>query len=427
MVFGIVFITLILAVFTYGFYKIASRAWEDGKPLDYKKDVKLTGKIVLITGANCGLGKATALDLAARGARVILACRNKEKAEIAAEEIKSATGNQDVSIVILDLSDLDSVKAAAENVIKTYDRLDVLINNAGIGLNDQETTKQGFDMIFGTNYLGHFLFTQILLDLLKKSTPSRIINVSSTVLYVVWKKLNYDPSSENKKVKYPNLQGYPISKLANYFHVRSLADELKGTGVTANAVHPGCVQTEIAKRNIENKTKAFLNKIFLWIFKLIGRSERDGSQTIVHVAVDPDLEEVTGEFFMNLTLGTDQLAALAKDWEEAKKLSKFSYDVCQNYLPIKPLVAQDTANEKTNDDQKEDEQEEKTESLLKPVVDALTPEAEDISIINKSACVESFSAILDDKISESSPVNDDITVNPSTTVPEETSTANVDE
>lgn len=122
MVFGTVFITLILAVFTYGFYKIAKRAWEDGKPLDYKKDIKLTGKIVLITGANCGLGKATALDLAARGARVILACRNKEKAEIAAEEIKSATGNQDVSIVILDLSDLDSVKAAAENVIKTYDR-----------------------------------------------------------------------------------------------------------------------------------------------------------------------------------------------------------------------------------------------------------------------------------------------------------------
>jgi len=245
-------------------------------------------------------------------------------------------------------------------------------------------------MIFGTNYLGHFLFTQLLLDLLKKSAPSRIINVSSNALYAVWKKLNYDPTSEKSEVKYSHLHGYPISKLANYYHVKTLANELKGTGVTANAVHPGYVQTEIMKRDVEDRRKAFLNKIFLFFSKIIARTGKDGCQTIVYVAVDPDLGEVTGEYFANLTQSTDQLPALAKDGEEAEKLSKFGHDMCQDYLSIKPLAAQDMTNEKTND-KKEDEQEEKEQILLQPTKAAfVTYGVEELATIDESTCAENL-------------------------------------
>ena len=321
-------------------------------------------------------------------------------------------------------------------------RLDVLINNAAVGLTDPIPTKQGFEMTFGTNHLGPFLFTHHLIDLLKKAAPSRIINVSSKALFAVWGKLNYDPGSENEGVRYPNLKGYPISKLANFYHVRVLADSLRKAGITANAVHPGCVQTEIMKRNLKGKTKTFLNKLFLLISKVAGRSVKDGCQTIVHAAADPGLEEVTGEFFMNMIPSVDQLPELAKDYEEAQKLARFSCEVCKvKYLSPEDLViTKDTINFKTDDNKKEDdnrledEQEQKeAENQLKSVPAVFAANLiQEMTEISESASAEkledtNITATLSNKSREISPVKEDVTTSPTTTEAEDISTSIVDD
>lgn len=299
-------------------------------------------------------------------------------------------------------------------------------------------------------------------------------------MYAVRNKLNYDPARANRKVKYPNLQGYPISKLANYYHAKTLSDELKGTGVTANAVHPGFVRTEFMTRNVEDKVKAFLNKILSWV-AVLARTEKDGSHTIVHAAVDPELDEVTGEFFRNMTQTTDQLTKIAKIGEEAEKLSKFSYDQCQDYLSKRPLTAQDTTNKKINDidddekeagqaeekeeillqsteaafvtnavedvalmslststdnlhDKKKDEQEEmKEEILLQPTKVAFVPnDVEEIATIGESTNAEylrneSLSASLNDRSRDTSPMKTDFSASPLITAVEDISTSITDD
>lgn len=150
----------------------------------YKSNKKLDGKVAIVTGSDSGIGFETALDLAKRGARVILACRNSLKAEKAVQKIIKKSGNQQVDYQLIDLSDLDSVKDFAKNIHSKIDKLDILINNAGVmGCPDSWKTKQGFDMQFGVNYLGHFLLTHLLLDLIKKTPNSRVVNVSSCVHY----------------------------------------------------------------------------------------------------------------------------------------------------------------------------------------------------------------------------------------------------
>ena len=139
----------------------------------------LKGKTVVITGANTGIGKETAVDLAKRGARIIIGCRNMEKGKEALKEIQERSGSTDVFLEKLDLASLDSVRKFADNILKNERRLDILINNAGVAGCPHQKTEDGFEMQFGTNHLGHFLLTMLLLDRLERSAPSRIINVSS--------------------------------------------------------------------------------------------------------------------------------------------------------------------------------------------------------------------------------------------------------
>src|SRR5262249_55517627 len=137
------------------------------------------GKVVVVTGANTGIGKETAVGLAQMGATLVLACRNRAKATAAAHDVRTRTGNDDVHLVDLDLADLDSVKACAQGMLDTYDRLDVLINNAGLQIGKRTTTKQGFETTFGVNHLGPFLLTNLLLDRIRASAPARIVNLAS--------------------------------------------------------------------------------------------------------------------------------------------------------------------------------------------------------------------------------------------------------
>lgn len=220
-------------------YVKASAGWCDS-------DADMSGKTVLITGANVGIGKETAKELAKRNARVVMACRSLERGLEAAKEIKSLTENQNVIVKMCDLSSLASIRRFAEDFILTESRLDVLICNAGfVAPPGRYLTEDFLEVQFCTNHLGHFLLTNLLVDLLKKSSPSRIVVVSS-VLHnfgrIHFDNINYEKYTPDPFFTYCN------SKLANILFVKELARRLNGTSVTVNALHPGLVKTEINRR-----------------------------------------------------------------------------------------------------------------------------------------------------------------------------------
>ena len=206
---------------------------------------RLDGKTVVITGGNTGIGKETAVDLAKRGARVIIGCRNLEKGKEALKEIQERSGSKDVFLEKIDLASLDSVRKFADSVLISESRLDILINNAGVMACDYQKTEDGFEMQFGTNHLGHFLLTMLLLDLIKKSAPSRIVNVSSTAHTLGSGKIHFDDINFEKD--YSPYEAYFHSKLANVLFTRELSKRLEGSHVTVNSLHPGAVKTDLER------------------------------------------------------------------------------------------------------------------------------------------------------------------------------------
>lgn len=204
--------------------------------------VTLVGKTVIITGANAGIGKETATDLARRGARVILACRNTEKGEEATLAVREKSGNDNVVFRLLDLASFESIRQFASKILEDEPRIDILINNSGVMGCPYTKTKDGFEMQFGVNHLGHFLLTHLLLDRLKEAPTARIINVSS-VAHSFVNGIIFDDLDSKKS--YTVHSAYFRSKLANILFTRSLAKRLTGTSVTANSLHPGSVRTEL--------------------------------------------------------------------------------------------------------------------------------------------------------------------------------------
>lgn len=247
----------------------------------------MTGKTVIITGANSGIGKETAEELCRRNARVILACRNVDKARQAAAEITEATGVHPV-VMQLDLCSLKSVRHFAQQVNEREERLDVLINNAGLLPPPERTeTEDGFEMTFQANHLGHFLLTSLLLELLKKSAPSRIINVGSVAH---WFGMFEVDNIGFKRYKQNHI--YSNTKLYNMLFTVELARRLAGTGVTANCCHPGFVKSHLADR-----TGDFHARLVDFLVQSFGKSVEDGAQTSLHLAVADEVEGVSGKFF----------------------------------------------------------------------------------------------------------------------------------
>lgn len=247
----------------------------------------MDGKVVVITGANAGIGKATALDLAKRGAKVFLACRSLEKGEAARQEIIQVTKNSQIYCRHLDLGSLDSIRVFVREFLAEESRLDVLINNAG-WTGPRCLTVDGFESQIGVNHMGHFLLTNLLLDTLKASVPSRIITLTS-VAHRVGKINKLDLNSDKS---YHSFLAYAQSKLANILFTRELSKQLAGTGVTANSVNPGPVHTSITK-NINIFIRLFWVPISWAFFK----TPEKGAQTSIRLAVDPNLERVTGKYF----------------------------------------------------------------------------------------------------------------------------------
>jgi NAD(P)-dependent dehydrogenase (short-subunit alcohol dehydrogenase family) len=243
-------------------------------------------KTIIVTGANTGIGKATAMGCAAKGCHVIMACRNRTKGENARREIAGKTGNKTIDLLILDLSSPQSIKECAKKILHTYPRIDVLINNAGVSIQKPKKAigwghliegqySDGIEWTFAVNHLGPFLFTHLLLDCLKKSSPSRIITVASSVA----SQGRLDLEDLNMESKWDGFKAYANSKLCNIYFTYELAYLLEGTGVTANCLGPGLVNSDFF-RNYKK-----LPFIFRIIKKLIGKTPEQGARTSIYLAL----------------------------------------------------------------------------------------------------------------------------------------------
>ena len=279
----------------------------------------MSGKICLVTGANSGIGKATALGLAKLDATVVTVSRDKDKGEAALLEIRTLSGNKNVDSIVADLSSQDSVRELAHDFQARYKRLHVLVNNAGVFLPKRVQTVDGLEATFATNHLGHFLLTNLLLDVMKASAPSRIINLTSTAHYGV--EMNFDDLQGEKK--YSGYRAYSQSKLANVLFTYQLARLLTGTGVTANCLHPGVVRTGFGKDQFG------LMSILVKIGSPFMMSPEKAARAAVYLATSAELEGVSGKHFSKgkLEKSSDEsydAASAERLWNVSSELTKLS-------------------------------------------------------------------------------------------------------
>jgi NAD(P)-dependent dehydrogenase (short-subunit alcohol dehydrogenase family) len=254
-------------------------------------DMGMTGKTCLVTGANSGIGKETALGLARMGAHVVLVCRNQQKGEQAMADIRrGARRSPELDLLIADMSSFGSVRALAAQVLQRYERLDVLINNAGAAVTSRTLSADGIEMTVAGNYLGAALLTFLLLDRLKSSAPSRIVNVSSEA----HRSARLDMSDlQFQTRKYSPIGAYGQSKLLMNAFTFELARRLEGSEVTANCLHPGVVAT-----NIWPADAPMIFKVLIALARPFMLNEKRGAEVSLYVATAPEVEEMSGQYFV---------------------------------------------------------------------------------------------------------------------------------
>ncbi|KAG7304301.1 hypothetical protein JYU34_011241 [Plutella xylostella] len=299
---------------------------------------KLIGKTALITGCNTGIGKETVLDFYKRGARVIMACRSMEKAEEAKSNIVDACKDLpdvgELVLVKLDLTSLKSVRQCAQHIVDSEPQINILVNNAGIMMCPKGETEDGFEIQFGTNHLAHFLFTLLLLPKIIKSTPARIVTVSSkahTRYGINFDDLNY------KKRRYNAAEAYSQSKLANVLFSRELAKKLKEhniEGVNTYSLHPGVIKTELG-RHLNDTLFPGARPIIGFVLSPFMKNPELGAQTTIYCSVDEKCAEETGLYYSDCAVTTPARSALKDD--DAKKLWDISAELVGlgDYNPFK--------------------------------------------------------------------------------------------
>jgi NAD(P)-dependent dehydrogenase (short-subunit alcohol dehydrogenase family) len=280
----------------------------------------MKGETVVITGGNTGIGKETAVGLAEMGTTVVLACRNRAKATAAAHEVRTRSGNDDVHLVDLDLADLDSVARCAKEILDGYERVDVLINNAGLELGKRTTTKQGFETTFGVNHLGHFRLTNLLLERICASAPARIVNLSSVGHNFARGGMSWD-DLQRDVTRYTAHGAYCESKLANILFTRELARRLPPDEVTVNACHPGAVRSEFASSDDMGKAYGMFMKVG-GVFLI---SAKSGARTSIYLASSPEVEGKTGGYYVRRKLHPG--SKHSRDEESARRLWKVSEEL----------------------------------------------------------------------------------------------------
>ena len=276
----------------------------------------MQGKICLVTGATSGIGKATALGLAQRGATIVMVGRDREKGEAVQREIKTKSGNEAVDLLLADLSSQESVRQLAENFLQRYTQLHVLINNAGMTSLRRRETVDGLERTFAVNQLAPFLLTNVLLDVIKASAPSRIINVSSDAHEAGH--INMDDLQSAKKY----MRAYGQSKLALVLFTYELARRMQGTGVTATCLHPGFVATNFGQNGTGPIGRSVMN-----VISRFGMSPEEGAKTSIFLATSPQVKGVTGKYFVKSI--PKRSAPITYDvtlqrqlWEECARLVK---------------------------------------------------------------------------------------------------------
>ncbi len=281
----------------------------------------MTGSTVVITGGNSGIGKETAVALARAGATVVITARDAAKARAAVADIRSRSGNDAVDEVVFDLGDLASVESGANELLERCNRIDVLVNNAGLVLTDRQETKDNLEATFAINHLGPFRLTQLLMDRIVASSPARIVTVSSTAHRSARNGMNFDDLQSI--AHYSGMQAYGQSKLANILFTTELARRLAGTGVTANALHPGTVATGYGRDGDTRGVLAF----GLVIIKPFILSPEKGARTSVYLASSPEVSTVTGGYFVKCKQRRPSKAA--QDTAAARRLWDVSEELVQ--------------------------------------------------------------------------------------------------
>ena len=242
----------------------------------------MNGKVCIITGANGGIGKATALELVRLGATVVLACRDKERGETTKAEIISASNNSTVELMLVDLSLQESIQKMVTSFNEKYDRLDVLINNAAVYKSQRLLTSENLEMMLATNHLGPFLLTTLLLDKLKTSAPARVLVVTAPSTTPL------DFNNLQGEKRFNSLQAFGVTKMCSLLFTYELSRRLEGTGVTVNAVHPGLVKSNLMKE---------APRIMRWLTQLASKTPDQAVASIAYLALATEMADITGRFF----------------------------------------------------------------------------------------------------------------------------------
>lgn len=286
----------------------------------------MKGKICLITGANSGIGKATAIGLAKMGATIVMVCRNKKKGEKALEDIKKESNNGNVNLFIADLSTQEAIHQLVKDFKERYQYLHVLINNAGVNLSKRVLTEDGIETTFAVNYLAPYLLSNLLLDILQTSSPARIVNVASSVIA---KSINFE--NLNGEKHYRQLNAYGQSKLALILFTYEFARRIEGMGVTINCLHPGYVKTNMI-RNFRKFVKYFFPFIGLFM-----KSPKKGAKTSIYLASSPEIQGVSGKYFKKRK--EVELAEVSYDQEIVKRLWNVSVDLTNHDIERKKVFS----------------------------------------------------------------------------------------
>jgi NAD(P)-dependent dehydrogenase (short-subunit alcohol dehydrogenase family) len=293
--------------------------------------MSMQGKVVAITGSNTGIGLETAVGVAALGATTVLACRNQAKAEAAAADVARRSGNDDVHVVPLDLADLASVRKATDEISSRWDRLDVLVNNAGGTWSLRQLTAQGFEYTIGVSHLGHFYLTRRLMPRLCMSAPARVVNVTSVGHRFATKGMRFDDLQSERG--YDAMEVYCRAKLANVLFTLELARRLDPTVLTANAAHPGWVRSRFGM----DGDLSGLNGAGIRLMRPFQISPRTGAKTSLYLATSPAVATTSGLYWVRskphrVGRPARDDAAAERLWDESERL------LADAGFPVEPLV-----------------------------------------------------------------------------------------